>query len=111
MSEAKTYRELKEFVNSLTEDQLNLPVIVEMADWPSMQVEDLAIQDEDFYIYDGDWEDSGTLELLKECHEDDEFDIELCTLVSEKGTPVFGVSQIMSKPIPNPERIVETDAQ
>ena len=83
--EKKTYLDLKKFLETLTEDQLNQELVVDWVDSHSTRDVSFGIVDEDMYMYDNDVEDSGTLKILKECHEED-FDETLCELITPKGT-------------------------
>lgn len=97
MEHQKTYRELKEFVNSLSEEQLNQKVSIDRSDEKSMALTDFSIADEDLFIYDDDWEDFGTKEILKDCHEEDGFDENELTLVFPKGTVFIGAEYFPKK--------------
>lgn len=87
--ERKTYKDLKEFLSTLTDDQLNQEVVIEIVDNSVYRNVFFGVVDEDMYVYDGDNEDIGTLKILKECHEED-FDQSLCDLVTTKGSVFIG---------------------
>lgn len=85
MENQKTYRELKEFLNSLSEEQLDQKVAIDRLDEEGMALTEFGITKEDTYIYDGDYEDFGTLEVLRDRPED-EFEEDKCDLIIPKGT-------------------------
>lgn len=79
-----TFRELKEAVNKLTDEQLEQSVVVYREE-SGVRVAGLDEEQTDRYVYINDPEDTGTLEELKERH-GDEFVLEDYYLIP-KGRP------------------------
>ncbi|WP_288373980.1 hypothetical protein [uncultured Chryseobacterium sp.] len=89
-----TWKELKEFVNSIPEEYLDKNASILIGD--NMQARVLNepfFQQEDFYINEDDNEDYGTLGELTEVHnsEEDPFIIADYRLLTAKGTPFLWV--------------------
>ena len=89
-----TWKELKEFVNSIPEEYLDKNASILIGD--NMQARILNepfFQQEDFYINKDDNEDYGTLDALTEVHnsEEDPFIIADYRLLTAKGTPFLWV--------------------
>lgn len=85
-----TWQELKDFINQFPEEYLTMKVPVMFADEnPARYMNEPFFIQEDVYVYDGDWENSGDLKVLKEVNED--FDENLLQLVTKKGTPFLWI--------------------
>ena len=85
-----TWQELKDFVNSIDEVHLQNEVIVQFEDETiARNMQEPYKLEDDIYVYDGDWEQSGTLKEIKQIRKDGElpFDMELCRLATKKGMP------------------------
>ena len=65
-----TFRDLKEALNKLAEEQLSNKAVLYREE-EGVRIGGLDFQPEDHYVYKHDAEDCGTLELLKEEHGDD----------------------------------------
>ena len=82
-----TWRQLKEFANRLTEEQLNTKVGLFFDDNSyAKPIEEAFQMQDDIYVNKDNDEDGGSLEVLKEAHGDD-FNIEDYELSTKKGTP------------------------
>lgn len=82
-----TWKELKEFVNSIPEDQLNDGAYIQIADDYNVRpLNEPFFTVNDIYCNKEDNEDCGTLEDLQDLHRD-EFNIESYELVTKEGTP------------------------
>lgn len=66
----KYLRDLKEFLNSLTEDQLVQPIKIEFEESPFLYARKIVVTTKDFYVNMFDSEDFGTLEELQEIHKE-----------------------------------------
>ena len=89
-----TWQELKDFVNSIDEEHLSSEVLVQFEDETlARNMQEPYKLEHDVYVYDDNWEDSGSLEDLKELMQDAEpaFDINLCRLATKKGTPFLWI--------------------
>jgi hypothetical protein len=80
-----TFADLKRDVNQLTEGQLSKPVYVSREE-ESLEISELAITEYDCWVHKDDYEDSGTLEELKDIHGED-FDEANYFLATPKGSP------------------------
>jgi hypothetical protein len=86
----KTWNDVKQFVNNLTDEQLSQQVKVEKVDDMVYSNVEFGVVYEDIYMYDRDNEDIGTMKILRECHEDD-FDESLCDLITSKGAVYIAI--------------------
>ena len=84
-----TWKELKEFVNNISEDRLNDNVLVSFEDESEARhMGEPFFLDDDIYAHPDDYEDSGTLKELKEIYQgDDSFNPDEYIIVGRKGTP------------------------
>jgi len=80
-----TYKELKEKLNELTEDQLNQEIMVEQEDMPMMLLTGFFITDED-YIYNKEYPDHGCFPVSEL---DDSEDISDYKIGIKAGTPTL----------------------
>lgn len=64
-------RQMKEFLNTLTPEQLEQKVRIAFIDCPIQHLWGHEIQEEDIYCHKGDNEDGGCLQDLKDFHGDD----------------------------------------
>lgn len=82
-----TWEELKEFVNSIPEDQLNDGAYIQIADdYNARPLNEPFFTVNDIYVNKEDNEDCGTLEELKDLH-GSEFNQEDYLLTTKKGSP------------------------
>ncbi len=85
-----TFKDLKDFINSLSEEQLEMDAYFENGDLETMGIGGFSIVDHDVYSYNGDLDTCGAIEDLKVLHDDD-FDESLCALVTKTGTPYLHI--------------------
>lgn len=83
--EKLTFQQLKDFCNSLTEEQLKFPV-VSSGEADGFNILFAEIIDYDLYVNKDDNEDCGQIEDLRDIHGDD-FDINNYLIAAHKGTP------------------------
>lgn len=98
--EIKTLNDLKEFLNSLSDEQLSKPAIIANVDEPFIYLTAASVCKETFYVHYDENEDQGPLETLKEVH-GDEFDIEDYEVLFAAGDVHFETGDTPNLPNPS----------
>ena len=90
MEEMKyTYRELKQFLSGLSEEQLDQTIMLAEVERPTRPIYPLIMED-DYYYHCDEYEDGGTMAELREIHEgEDDFEEANYLLGCKKGTVLF----------------------
>lgn len=89
ITEIKNLNELKEFLNTLSDHDLQQPIMLEHGEvQPNVKIRQAVIADESWYANMEDYDDSGNLKTLQEVH-GDTVSLDTYRVITPKGMIYF----------------------